>query len=136
MGKRLRWLPLGLAGLLLLSLVWFGYIADAKVTALRNVAQYKLVHWLGGPRVRADETPGSVVRVVRDAEGQLRYWFWSRSDTTRKFGRECNGLLDSWKLRFVLAWPCDPMKRWTENGTFCSRLALTCWILEQTLCLS
>ena len=70
MRKGLRWLLLGLAGLLLLGLVWFGYTTDAKVTALRNVVHYQVVHRLGGPQVRTDETPGSLTGVVRDAAGQ------------------------------------------------------------------
>ncbi len=70
MGKRLRWLLLILAGLLALALFWFGYTADAKVTALRNVVHYQVVKRLGGPRVRLDEPPGSIAGTVRDAGGK------------------------------------------------------------------
>jgi len=69
MGKRLRWLLLILVGLVLLALVWFTYSADAKVAALRNVAHYKAVMALGGPKVRLDEPPGSVTGSVRDVDG-------------------------------------------------------------------
>jgi hypothetical protein len=59
-----------LAGLLILGLVWFGLTTDPKVTALRNMAHYKVVKALGGPKVRTGEPPGAITGVVRDDAGQ------------------------------------------------------------------
>lgn len=70
MGKRLRWILLILAGLLVLGLVWLGFTADAKISALRNVLHYQVVKWLGGPRVRLEEPAGSIVGTVQDAAGE------------------------------------------------------------------
>jgi hypothetical protein len=70
MGRRTRWLLLLLAGLLALSLVWFGYTTDAKITGLRNVVHYKAVKAMGGPKVRSDQPPGSITGTVRDAGGK------------------------------------------------------------------
>jgi hypothetical protein len=70
MVKHLRWILPALAGLLILGLVWFGLTTDPKVTALRNVAHYKAVKALGGPKVRTGEPPGAIMGVVRDDAGQ------------------------------------------------------------------
>jgi hypothetical protein len=70
MGRRTRWLLLLLAGLLALSLAWFGYTTDATITGLRNIVHYKAVQAMGGPNVRADEPPGSITGTVHDAGGK------------------------------------------------------------------
>jgi hypothetical protein len=66
----IRWTLLIVAGILLLCLVWFSYSADSEITALRNVVHYQVVKALGGPKVRLDESPGSVAGTVRDAGGE------------------------------------------------------------------
>jgi hypothetical protein len=66
---RLRWVLPILAGLVLLGLVWFGYTADAEITALRNIVHYKVVQALGGPRVRSGEAEGSLSGRVEDGSG-------------------------------------------------------------------
>jgi hypothetical protein len=68
--RHTRWLLLLLAGLLALSLAWFGYTADAKITGLRNIVHFKAVKTLGGPKVRSDEPPGSITGTVRDPGGK------------------------------------------------------------------
>ena len=68
-GKRLRWILLILSGLLVLSLVWFGYTTHPEVTGLRNIIHYKVVKAMGGPRVRTGEPPGSISGTVQDTEG-------------------------------------------------------------------
>jgi dienelactone hydrolase len=70
MGRRLRWILLLLAGAILLGLVWFSYTSDPEITGLRNILHYRVVQWLGGPRVRTDEPPGTIVGMIRDAEGE------------------------------------------------------------------
>ncbi len=64
------WLLAIALGLLLLALLWFGYSADPKVTALRNVVHYQVVKSLNGPQVRLDEPPGSISGTIHDAEGE------------------------------------------------------------------
>ena len=68
--RRIRWIAAVLGGILLIGLVWFSYSADPEITALRNVLHYKVVKALGGPKVRLDESAGSVAGTVRDAEGE------------------------------------------------------------------
>lgn len=68
--KRLRWLLLVLAALLLLALVWFLYTSDAEIVALRNVLHYRVVKRLGGVQVGTGETPGSIAGTVRDPAGE------------------------------------------------------------------
>jgi len=68
--KRLRWILLALAGLLLLGLLWFCYSADPKITGLRNIVLYQAVKAMGGPQVRTGEPPGAIVGTIRDAEGE------------------------------------------------------------------
>jgi hypothetical protein len=68
--RRLRWLLLALPGLLCLGLLWFGYSADSKITALRNVVQYKAVKVMGGPRVRTGEPAGALSGTIRDDRGE------------------------------------------------------------------
>jgi hypothetical protein len=58
-----------LSGLILLSLVWFSYSADPKITGLRNVIHYGVVRALGGPRMRTDEPVGGISGTVRDNYG-------------------------------------------------------------------
>jgi dienelactone hydrolase len=70
MGRRLCWILLFLAGVLLLGLVWFSYTADSQITGLRNILHYRVVQWLGGPRVRTDEPTGTILGTIRDAEGE------------------------------------------------------------------
>jgi hypothetical protein len=70
MGKRLRWILLLLVGAILLGLVWFSYTPDPEITGLRNVLHYQVAQWLGGPKVRTDEPPGTIVGTIRDAEGE------------------------------------------------------------------
>jgi hypothetical protein len=69
-GKRWRWIWLILAGLLILTLVWFLYSTDTKITGLRNIVHYQVVKWLGGEAVRTDEPPGSIAGTIRDADGE------------------------------------------------------------------
>jgi hypothetical protein len=54
----------------LLGLLWFGLATDPEVIALRNIAHYKAVQALGGPKVRADEPPGTITGMVHDDDGQ------------------------------------------------------------------
>ncbi len=68
--KRIRWILLALAGLLLAGLVWFSYSADPEITALRNAVHYQVVKAMGGPRVRTDEPTGAISGTVRDAAGE------------------------------------------------------------------
>ncbi len=70
MGKGLRWSLLLLAGLLLLGLFWFGYSADPQITALRNIASYKVVKAIGGPWDRTGKPAGAIAGRVRDAGGE------------------------------------------------------------------
>ncbi len=70
MGKRLRWILLLLAGAIVLGLVWFSYTTDPEITGLRNILHYGVVQWLGGPRLRADEPPGTIMGTIRDAGGE------------------------------------------------------------------
>jgi hypothetical protein len=70
MAKHARWVLLALAGLVLLALGWFGFSADPKITAARNMAHYKVVKALGGPRMRSDEAPRTIEGKVRDAGGK------------------------------------------------------------------
>ncbi len=67
--KRRGWIGILLFGILLLAGVWFGFSANSKVTAVRNLAHYRLVNALGGPRIRLDAVPGSLSGVVLDADG-------------------------------------------------------------------
>ena len=69
MGRRLRWIFLFLAGVILLGLVWFSYTADSQITSLRNILHYRLVQWLGGPRIRTGEPTGTILGKIRDTEG-------------------------------------------------------------------
>jgi hypothetical protein len=57
-------------GLLLLGLLWFSFTADPEISALRNVVHYQVVKVMGGPKVRLDESPGSVAGTVHNAEGE------------------------------------------------------------------
>jgi hypothetical protein len=68
--RRIRWIAAVLGGILLIGLVWFSYSADPEISALRNIVHYQVVKALGGPKVRLDESPGSVAGTVRDAEGK------------------------------------------------------------------
>jgi dienelactone hydrolase len=75
MGRRskarlVRWIVGVLGALLLLGLLWFSYSADPEVSALRNIVHYQVVKAMGGPKVRLDESPGSVAGTVRGAEGE------------------------------------------------------------------
>ena len=67
--KRVWWILLALAGLLVLALVWFGYSTDLKITGLRNIVSFKVVKQLGGPKVRYDRLPGTIAGTVRDDRG-------------------------------------------------------------------
>jgi hypothetical protein len=67
MRRRIRWFLLILAGLLVVGFLWFGYTSDATITGLRNIIHYQIAQWLGGPKVRLDEPPGSISGMVRDA---------------------------------------------------------------------
>ena len=69
MWGRIRRLLLILAGLLVVGSVWFGYSSDAEITGLRNILHYQIVTWLGGPKIRLDEPPGTIAGTVRDAAG-------------------------------------------------------------------
>jgi len=64
------WLVLALAGVLVLAVTWFFLTTQPKMTGLRNILAYKVVHRLGGPRARGDEPPGSLSGTVRDELGQ------------------------------------------------------------------
>lgn len=68
-GKGIRWLLLLLAALLLLGLVWFGFSADPKITAVRNIGYYRLVKAVGGPKVHTEKPAGAIAGTVRDTEG-------------------------------------------------------------------
>jgi acetyl esterase/lipase len=68
--RRIHWILLLLAGLLFLSLGWLSLTTDPKVTALRNILQYRVVKQLGGPQVRNDEPAGAIAGTVRDAGDQ------------------------------------------------------------------
>ncbi len=70
MGKGLRGSLLLLAGLLLLGLFWFGYSADPKITALRNVIFYKIVKAVGGPKVHTEDPAGAITGMVHDVSGE------------------------------------------------------------------
>jgi hypothetical protein len=70
MGKRIAYLLLLLAGVLLLALGWLGLTNDPEIVGVRNVLHYHLVKRLGGGRVRADEPPGSISGKVRSAGGE------------------------------------------------------------------
>jgi hypothetical protein len=59
-----------LAIFLLLGLAWFSFTADPKITALRNVALYRIVKGLGGPMVRFGEPGGSITGVIRTPDGE------------------------------------------------------------------
>jgi hypothetical protein len=59
-----------LAGLLLAVLVWFGYSADAQVTALRNVLYYRALKALGGPRMLSYEPRGALAGRILDGNNQ------------------------------------------------------------------
>jgi hypothetical protein len=67
--KRLRWILLILVVVLFLGGVWFSYSADAQVTALRNVLQYKVVKAFGGPYMREAGPPGTLEGTIRDGGG-------------------------------------------------------------------
>ena len=67
--KRLRWLLLALAGLVLLGLIWFGLSSNLKVTGLRNILYYQAVKQMGGPKAHYDKLPGSIAGTVRDDRG-------------------------------------------------------------------
>jgi hypothetical protein len=66
--KRVWWLLLFVAGLLLLILAWFSYTADPKITGLRNIAHYRVVKAMGGPRLRTGEPPGAIAGTIQDPE--------------------------------------------------------------------
>lgn len=70
MGRRLRWILLFLAGIIVLGLVWFSYTTDSQITSLRNILHYRVVQWLGGSRVRTDEPTGTIAGTIWDAEGK------------------------------------------------------------------
>jgi dienelactone hydrolase len=70
MRKRIGRILLVLTGLLILGLVWFSYSADATITALRNVIDYKIVHLFGGPLMLTGESPGALAGTIRDEQGQ------------------------------------------------------------------
>ena len=65
--KRLRWVLLSLAGLLLVGSIWLGYSTDPKITGLRNIVQYRVVKVLGGPQVHTAQPPGAIAGTIRDA---------------------------------------------------------------------
>ncbi len=67
MAKRAWWAVGIAAGVLLLLLIGFRFSADPTVTGLRNIIHYKVVHALGGPRVRATWPSGTIVGMVQDA---------------------------------------------------------------------
>lgn len=69
-GRGIRWLLLFLAGLLALGLVWSSHTSDARVTALRNLAQYRIVKAMGGPKVRTGEASGAIAGTVRDVRNE------------------------------------------------------------------
>jgi hypothetical protein len=73
MGRRIRWILLGLTGLLLLGLVWLGLSSDDEISALRRIVEYQVIKGLGGPRMLVDEPPGTVTGTVRDVEGDPVY---------------------------------------------------------------
>jgi hypothetical protein len=56
--------------LLALSLIWLGYSADPKVTAVRHTLHYKAITAMGGPTWRSDRPPGTVSGMVQDAQGE------------------------------------------------------------------
>jgi len=66
--KRVWWLLLFVAGLLLLILAWFRYSADPKITGLRNIVHYRVVKAMGGPQVRTGEPPGAIAGTIQDPE--------------------------------------------------------------------
>jgi hypothetical protein len=67
--KWIRWLVLGLGGLVVLAGLWFAFTRDPEITALRNVVHYQVVTFLGGPKLRLDQQPGGVSGIVEDVEG-------------------------------------------------------------------
>ena len=69
-GTRVLGLVLVLVGLLLAGLIWFGYSADARVTALRNILYYRAVKALGGPRMLSNEPPAVLDGRIVDADGR------------------------------------------------------------------
>jgi fermentation-respiration switch protein FrsA (DUF1100 family) len=68
--ERLGWILLILSGLLLLSLVWFSYSTDPKITGLRNILHYKVVKALGGPAMLAGEPSGVVAGTIKGTDGE------------------------------------------------------------------
>lgn len=70
MAKKIRWLLLVIAGLMVLGLVYLMLTTNGKITGVRNVLQYKLVDRLGGPQVPTGELPGTLSGSVRTADGQ------------------------------------------------------------------
>jgi Carboxypeptidase regulatory-like domain len=68
--KRIWWILLVPAGLLLLGFIWFNYSADAKITGLRNIVYYRVVKAMGGPHVRTGEPPGTIAGTIQDTGGE------------------------------------------------------------------
>lgn len=67
--KWFHWVGLLLAGLLILGIGWLRLSSDAKITGLRNIIDYKVVHFLGGPRLPAGPTVGALAGTVHDSTG-------------------------------------------------------------------